>query len=303
MTADLPAFVERELAQPCPPQIRAFAERLAREAGAGAALFYGSVLRTGDFEGVIDFYLLTPGPPSSGLIAALWPDVSYREAEIEGRRLRAKIATMAGETFARAAAGRYLDTTIWTRFVQPSALVFAAEPRAADAVRAAVGAACTTAARYAAALGPTAGSAADYWLALFRRTYAAELRVEKPGREREIIGFDPARYDALLPLAWKAGGVRFSEQDGELRPDMPPAERDRLRRAWARRQAAGKPLNALRLVKAAATFDGAARYAAWKIERHTGVSVPLTPLKERYPLLAAPDALWRLWRARRSGPR
>ena len=304
MSGGLAAFVARELAAPCPPEARRFAQDLSQQAGAEAALFYGSVLRTGDLDGVLDFYLLTPGPPRGGWIARrLWPDVSYQEAEVGGRTLRAKVASMPTATFARAAAGDFLDTTIWTRFVQPSALVFAAQDRAADAVRAAVCAASVTAARYAAALGPAEGTAAEYWLALFRRTYAAELRVETPGREREIIGFDPARYQALLALAWEAGGIPFAAGDGRLRPELSPTERARLTRAWGRRQASGKPLNALRLVKAAATFDGAARYAAWKIERHTGVKVPLSPLKERYPLLAAPDALWRLWRARRSGPR
>ena len=57
--------------------------------------------------------------------------------------------------------------------------------------------------------------------------------------------------------------------------------------------------NLLRLVKASTTFDGAARYAAWKIERHTGVPVMLTPWREKHPVLAAPGVLWRVWRARR----
>ena len=56
--------------------------------------------------------------------------------------------------------------------------------------------------------------------------------------------------------------------------------------------------DAVRLVKAAFTFDGAARYAAWKIERHTGVPIMLTPWRERHPILAAPGVLWRVWRER-----
>ena len=40
-------------------------------------------------------------------------------------------------------------------------------------------------------------------------------------------------------------------------------------------------------------------YAAWKIERHTGIPIKLTPWRERHPLLAAPGVLWSLWRARR----
>ena len=63
----------------------------------------------------------------------------------------------------------------------------------------------------------------------------------------------------------------------------------------------GKPLNILRLVKASTTFDGAARYAAWKIERHTGVPVEVTPWRERHPVLAAPAVLFSVWRKQRQG--
>jgi hypothetical protein len=52
----------------------------------------------------------------------------------------------------------------------------------------------------------------------------------------------------------------------------------------------------LRLLKAAWTFEGATRYALWKIERHSGVHIPLTPWRERHPVLAAPGVLFRLWR-------
>jgi hypothetical protein len=62
----------------------------------------------------------------------------------------------------------------------------------------------------------------------------------------------------------------------------------------------GKPLNALRLIKAAFTFEGAARYALWKIERHSGLRLALTPWRERHPILAAPGVLLRLWQARRA---
>jgi hypothetical protein len=64
---------------------------------------------------------------------------------------------------------------------------------------------------------------------------------------------------------------------------MPQAERGRVRGAWRPRKLLGKPLNAARLIKASFTFQGAARYAAWKIERHTGVPVEVTPWRERHP--------------------
>jgi hypothetical protein len=84
-----------------------------------------------------------------------------------------------------------------------------------------------------------------------------------------------------------------------LAPQLAARDRRRRLRAWALRRSLGRPLNLARLAKAATTFDGAARYAAWKIERHTGVAVPVTPWRERHPLLSAPAVLWRLWRRKR----
>jgi len=277
------------------PEVRAFAERLANEAGALGVLFYGSNLRTGSLEGVLDFYVLLPGPQ----VERIWPRVSYHEWTHGGVPLRAKVATMALETFAAAAAGERLDTTIWARFVQPSALAWQRDGAAGEAVAQAVAGAARTAARLAVALGPEAGTPEDYWRALFRATYAAEFRVEKAGREDSILAANRAHFDGLLPLALDAAGVAFSQDGSTIRPRLDPRDRARTLGWWKRRQRLGKPYNVLRLLKASTTFEGAARYAAWKIERHTGVPVTITPWRERHPILAAPGVLWQVWRGKR----
>jgi hypothetical protein len=300
MTAALLGFVAAELEAATPAPIRTFGEALGE--GAEAVLFYGSNLRTGDLSGVLDFYVLTQRPPAGLFERWLWPRVGYRELTIEGRELRAKVATLSLAAFRRAAADKALDTTIWARFVQPAALVYAKDEAARGAVIAAVASAAETAARYAALLGPAQGPAVAFWERLFRRTYRAEFRIEKPGRERDILGFHRERYTALLPLAWDSAGLPYSAHGAELAPVLARGARRRMRRAWARRERAGKPLNILRLMKAAFTFEGAARYAAWKIERHMGLAVPVTAFRERHPILAAPGVLLELWRARRRQP-
>jgi hypothetical protein len=291
MTEDLRAYVARALAAPVPPGARAVADALAGP-GTAAVLFYGSNLRTGALDGVLDFYVLTNGPHERGM----WPTVSYREIPVGEHILRAKIATMTLATFAEAARGQLVDTTIWTRFVQPAALIRA---RDETPVIEAVAAAAVTAARFAAALGPARGTAADYWRALFRQTYAAELRVEKAGREEQILAHDARRYDMILPLAWDAGGIAFADADGTLSPALPEVDRARLLAAWRKRRRWGRPLNVARLVRAAWTFEGAGAYGAWKVERHTGIAVPMTPFRAKHPILAAPAVLWRVWRGRR----
>lgn len=276
------------------PAVRDFARELGKEAGARAVLFYGSNLRTGALDGVLDFYVLLPGAPTE----RIWPRISYRERAAGDANLRAKVATMALETFARAAKGESRDTTIWARFVQPSALAWALDDEAGERVVAALAAAARTAGRLAAALGPESGSAEDYWRALFRATYRAEFRVEKPGREDAILAVNAAHFEGLLPLAWDDGGVAYARDGARLAPQLRERERRRILAWWRRRRRLGKPLNLLRLAKASATFDGAARYAAWKIHRHTGVELEVTPWREKHPLLAAPGALWQVWRQR-----
>lgn len=295
----LAARVGAALSRPVDPAVVAFAERLAREAGALAVLFYGSNLRTGQREGVLDFYVLTGGEPEQGL----WPTVSYREWQHEddtgAQTLRAKIATMTLAKFAQAASGQTIDTTIWARFVQPSALVWCHDQAARDAVSQAIELAAITAARLAVAVGPASGEEAEFWRALFRATYKAELRVEKPGREDSILQLNAAHFDGLLPAALQAGNIPFAQDGRVLIPQMPDRERRRVLRWWGTRRRMGKLLNVARLARATRTFDGAARYAAWKVERHTGERIEVTPFREKHPLLAAPAVALQLWRARR----
>ena len=306
MKTDLTALVERGLDAPAPDIAVAFGKTLAKgPGGVAAVLFYGSALRTGDRDGVLDFYVLTRSPPQGlrGLASrALWPDVSYRELVDEDGMLRAKVATMTLAQFRGAVGGKGLDTTVWTRFRAalgpgPGATGWPAARRSTTAVAEAV----KTAASFALALGPACGAPLDFWRALFRETYAAEFRVERQGRADTILAADPARYDAILPAAWRGSGVAVEvSEDGVLAPSVTAGERRRRIRAWRLRRALGRPLNVARLMKAAFTFEGAARYAAWKIERHTGVVVPVTPWRERHPILAGPGVLWRLWRSRSS---
>ena len=58
----------------------------------------------------------------------------------------------------------------------------------------------------------------------------------------------------------------------------------------------GRALSILRLTKAAFTFDRGADYLAWKIEKHTGVVITVTPTLRHHPILFGPKFLWRLLR-------
>lgn len=286
--------------------VAALAARLAERAGghAAAVLFYGSNLREAALEGVLDFYVLLdragdwPGARSAAMaLRVLPPNVGYLECEVEGVTLRAKVAVM---TFAQFHAGMQratLDTTLWARFSQPCMLAWTRSATDRDRVLDALTDAVCTAAHWAAALGPERAGAADFWRALYARTYAAELRVERGGRAADLVERDAPRYADLLPLAWSAAGLACEPQDdGTLAPRLTAAARDAARRHWQWRARLGKPLNLLRLLKAAFTFENAADYAAWKVQRHAGVRLELSDWQRRHPLLAAPGIWWRLRR-------
>jgi len=305
MTDALTSAIAAELAQPIAPGAAAMAETLSAKGGGtvAAVLFYGSVLRTGDLDGILDFYVVVDDLRrwhGSGWIAranaALPPNVEYWETPWQGRTLRAKVAILDRRQFDRAVRPESLDTTIWARFAQPARLAWARDGDTRSwAVRAIAGA-VTTAAGWAVRLGPAAGTPSEFWNALFRATYATELRVEKGDRALHIVETFPDRYYAVFRPALTQAGIAFSDDGGRITPRLTATDRSRARRAWGRRRLAGKPLNIARLVKAAFTFTGGVDYLAWKVQRHSGVALNLTPWQRHHPILAAPAILWRLYR-------
>ncbi|MFM9917708.1 MAG: hypothetical protein ACKVOX_18050 [Rhizobacter sp.] len=297
-------IVEEEMRREVPPEVSALAEQLAARAGGATAavLFYGSNLRDARLDGVLDFYIVLdrvgawPGSRLAALANRLLPpNVGYIEASINSQALRAKYALISLEQFQHGVDATALDTTLWARFSQPCCCVWARSGldrhAATDAVRQAV----ISAARWAAELGPQRGDAQAYWRALFSRTYAAELRVESQGRGSDLVERDAERYARLLPESWRAAGIGFEQLDGGLlAPAVSSCVRATAARRWARRQRIGKPLNILRLLKAAFTFEGAMDYALWKVERHSGIRPEVTSWQRRHPLLAAPSLYRRL---------
>ena len=252
----------------------------------------------------MDLYLLTRSHRDfnatamlAGLNAMIPPNIFYWETNRGGVRLRGKGAALTLEQFRASCRFDAWSPSVWARFCQPARLVDA--PREADvaATVEAVADAVVTAGRWAALLGPEAGTARDYWAALFGATYSVELRPERPDRPQQIVDADPERYAILLPLAWEAAGIEFTCRGEVLHPRVSPSERREAARRWAARRAWGKVLSGLRISKGVLTFDGAVDYLLWKIERHSGVEVDATDWQKRHPFLAAPSVFVKLWRA------
>jgi predicted nucleotidyltransferase len=300
--SDLASILRRELEQPLPPEASALVQAIIETHGdaVAAILFYGSCLRDRTADGILDFYVVVDSYRDyhGRLIAALFnrllpPTVSLWTIGDDAAPLRAKVAVISRGQFARRIRPHSLDVTLWARFCQPVALAYVRNEEAAEWVLREIGKAVSTAALWGAWLGPERGRAADYWLAVFRKTYRAELRPETRGdRAGAVVAADAGRYDGLLPLAWKDRGVAVERlADGNLKPTPP-----RGSLAWWPRRATGKVLTVMRLAKASFTFANGADYIAWKIKRHSGYQVNLSPWQRQHPLLAAPLILWRLWR-------
>lgn len=294
---DLRALIAAELDRPPGRAAEAMAAKLKGRPGVAALLFYGARLRDGaggaQGEGPLDLYLLTDGnrayhgPGPAALANRLLPPNVYHETVEGPPPAEAKVAVISRAAFRARMRPGTLDTTLWARFAQPAVLVWARSPAERAAVIEAVAAAVETAAWWAARLAPDPPDSTEpeeVWRALFRHTYATELRVERGGRAGDIVAAAPERYRRLHALLIT----------GHEAPDRAGAQR-----AWARRRIIGKPLNLARLVKAAFTYRGGIAYALAKVERHSGRPVELRAWERRWPRLAAPVVLWRLWRQRR----
>ena len=145
-------------------------------------------------------------------------------------------------------------------------------------------------------------SCRDLWVAVFGETYRTELRAEPPERAAELYEANRQFFDRAGTAVLEALHVPSAEPEPSSEPSMPrlwraPAGNGQdFRVRWPLRRVQGKVLSILRLVKAAFTFQDGAQYLLWKIERHSGVSVPLTPWQRRHPVLASTVLFWRLYR-------
>jgi len=312
-TAALDELLAAELFAPAPEPVARMAEAVrSRHGGVSSVLFYGSCLRRGTTEGVLDFYVLVDGYRASHgslLKAALgWllpPNVFYHEIDHGPERLRAKYAVISTRHFLRAARGRRVDARIWSRFCQPARLVWARDAAArADALEAVRSATLTAVDRMLNWLpgdGPVQRfEPAELWTTAFRETYRAELRGEKAETIDAIYAAQSARFDRVALAALRElearGKLRLVAAGRELEVASEPAWRARARRAWRLRRPLAKAYAIALLVKTPATFDGWVDYAIFKVERHSGVRIELSERQRRRPFLHAFPILYRLLR-------
>ncbi|NIA71491.1 hypothetical protein HBA54_23145 [Pelagibius litoralis] len=309
---DLGPLLRAEIAQPVGEQIAAIAAAAEHRHGAVAAvLFYGSCLRESSVQNkVVDLYLIVDSYKEAhgGRLSALFnralpPNVYYLETAYgDAVVLRAKYAVCSLADFAAGAGGRWFHPYLWARFAQPSRLAYCRNEATRTAITAILARAARKMVEEGLMLMEQNFSTRDLWTAVFRETYRTELRAEAPDRADKLYDANQGYFEqvgnAVLATLRVPAAATAAPPAGPSPLQWMPLEQARtaVRARWLLRRAQGKLLSVLRLMKAAFTFVGGPDYLLWKIERHSGVAVTLTPWQRRHPILASSFLFWRLYR-------
>jgi predicted nucleotidyltransferase len=274
-----------------------------------AVLLYGSCLRSDDLgDGVVDFYVIVnsyskayPERYLGYLNAWLAPNVFYLEVSAQEhtpeRKFRAKYAVVSMADFEQGT-WRWFHPYLWARFAQPSRLLYARDETVRKCIYNALAHAVVTFLKSSLPmLNSSVVNVEAIWINGLTQTYAAELRPERATRAQQLVQINLDDYTRLTEHAAPAL-VEMLEvlPDGGYRCLIDAADGRRARWRWRLRRWQGTVLSVLRLTKAAFTFSDSISYAAWKIERHTGVRVEVTPMLRRHPVLWGFKVSWQLLR-------
>ncbi len=288
--------IERQCAAPPPPACAAMTRALQETYGAAlqGILFYGSCVRGMSLtEGVADAFVVVdsyrnahPKPWQAWLNAWLPPNILYREIPTEAGLLRLKLALISMTDFSKGI--RYgFHSYLWGRFAQPVHILQARNAALRAEFHELLAHAVLTLLRTTApSLREQVNNAETIWTHALALSYSTEFRAEPDSKAAELARHHLADYAALLEDSLPAlEAVLHREGHDSYTRRATAAGAHRARRQWRRRRRLGHLLWMLRLFKAAFTFSNGVDYAAWKIGRHTGVEIEVTPRLRRYPLL------------------
>lgn len=261
-------------------------------------VFYGSAMRQGETaDKMYDFYVIVDEYKSvygSGLKRLgswlLPPGVHYMQITgANGKRLRSKYSIVSEKAFHRRARGGAFESMLWARFAQPS-VVLSEIPEVRNQLIHTLVLACVHFSEEIRPLLSGSITPLSPWIRGLSESYRTELRPERPeARAGEIVRRFEARYRKMSEILF-AEELEAPPQPSRLRGFLGQGK-------WILRRVIGKPMGALRVLKAAATFDAGLDYILEKVESHSGVRLQVTDDERRRPLFHAPSLAWRLYRA------
>lgn len=199
--------------------------------------------------------------------------------------LVAKCAVIRLTDLARACSTHAPDHFVRGRLFQPVRLVWSRDERARDAVRDAILAARTATFAWIRPCLPERFDALEYCRRMLEVSYAAEIRPESGDHVSALL---LAQREHLLEMygpfleSLVTAGVLAHDQS-RFRDLAPPSGFARARsRFWFARS---KLRATLRWCKYIALYDDWLDYVIRKLERRSGVSLNLSPLERRWPLI------------------
>ena len=263
-----------------------------------AILFYGSCLhKEEDLEGLFDLYVLVDTYDSvnrnsmhAALNKLLPPNVFYLEIPYEQQTVRSKYAILSLDDLQKGTSKRWFHSYLWARFCQPTAVVYVRNDEVAEQVSKAFAQAVVTFIRRVLPRMQPEFTIRELWSKGLELTYRSEFRPEQATKQVRLFDVMPDYYENItckafdgLPYQVK----KINNRDTALyKAIVPCPARFISRMTWTVRIVQGKILSTLRLVKGTLTFEGGVEYILWKIKRHSGVSLEVSPFLKRHPVLA-----------------
>jgi len=272
-----------------------------------AVLFYGSCLRSGDVdEGLADLYLLVDDYHAAFKNRTLTffnqllpPNVFYLEVSFQGRTLRAKYAVLTLADF-RNGTKNWFHSYLWGRFAQKCGLVYSDNEQVTTEVIESLASAVANFINRALPQMESPFSARDLWARGLSLSYRSELRTEQADGAARLFDSDPDYYQQLTHATFATNHFSVTTDTGCTSPcwqvKISAKERRLNGLAWRIRAVQGKTLSVLRLLKGLLTFKGGVDYLLWKVERHSGVNIEVSPTLKRIPPVAILVIFWQLLR-------
>ncbi len=303
-------FIRQQASSRVPPGLHALRDALLIRYGNAvlAILFYGSCFRKGDAgDGLVDLYLLVDSYRGAYrkhlhtiLNRLLPPNVFYLEVTVEGIVVRAKYTVISLADFQRGTSMNWFHSYLWGRFAQSTGILYSHDESIDNVVYTAFAQAVITFMTRTLPYIPAQFDARTLWYQGLLLSYRAELRAERPERLERLFESAPQYYEQLTRIAMGAlpYSVKAVTRSDSLsyHAQIPSRIRFINRLAWRVRFIQGKLLSLLRLLKGLLTFKGGIDYVLWKVERHSGITIAVTPRLRRIPLLGMCFIFWRLYR-------
>jgi predicted nucleotidyltransferase len=268
-------------------------------------ILYGSCLRDDDLDNqIIDLYVIVDNYKNAYkekhltyLNTVLPPNVFYLEVESRNKKIRTKYSVISMKDFENGILS-WFHSYLWARFAQPVRILYARDEEQKTKLHAILACSVLTFLRTTIPiLGPCIVDTEKIWINGLTFAYAAELRPERDNRAKQITYLNMGDYIRLTSYSIPAlDDLLVLESRGNYRCLSDKTRKQQALRNWRIRRFQGRILSILRLLKATITFRDCVNYAAWKVKRHTGVAINVTPEMRRHPVLKGSAVLWHLVR-------